>query len=199
MPWSVIVFFIGVAGGVWWWTHDRPISQPPGIVAPEEPLQENLEPPPRFEANGYTFYKRAHYDITARVLRRENYHIDGGANLAPVDLAVGWGPLSDSAVIDQLEITQMGRFFFWKPKDPQRMPVPFGTMITHAAQMHIIPSTREIESRVKRLHPGQVITIEGYLVDIRGPQGFTWNTSLTRNDTGAGACEIVWVESLRVR
>ena len=39
----------------------------------------------------------------------------------------------------------------------------------------------------------------GYLVDVRGPGGFIWNTSLTRDDTGDGACEIVWVETLEVR
>ena len=34
--------------------------------------------------------------------------------------------------------------------------------------------------------------------EIRGPGGFVWNTSLTRNDSGNGACEIVYVESLSV-
>ena len=43
------------------------------------------------------------------------------------------------------------------------------------------------------------MTIGGYLVDVAGPGGFAWNTSLTRNDTGDGACEIVWVETLEVR
>jgi len=33
---------------------------------------------------------------------------------------------------------------------------------------------------------------------VRGPGGFTWNTSLTREDKGAGACEIMWIEALDV-
>jgi len=41
--------------------------------------------------------------------------------------------------------------------------------------------------------------IRGYLVDVTGPRGFAWRTSLTRDDTGAGACEIVYVETLAVR
>ncbi len=40
--------------------------------------------------------------------------------------------------------------------------------------------------------------MSGYLVDVRGPNGFRWNTSLSRNDTGDGACEIMWIESLAV-
>jgi len=35
-------------------------------------------------------------------------------------------------------------------------------------------------------------------IAIRGSNGFVWNTSLTRGDTGPGACEIVWVETLTV-
>ena len=49
------------------------------------------------------------------------------------------------------------------------------------------------------VNPGQIATIGGYLVDVRGPNGFAWNTSLTRRDTGDGACEIVWVETLETR
>ena len=45
---------------------------------------------------------------------------------------------------------------------------------------------------------GQIVTISGYLVDISGPDGFVWNTSMTRSDKGNGACEIVYVEALDV-
>jgi hypothetical protein len=31
---------------------------------------------------------------------------------------------------------------------------------------------------------------------VRGPGGFTWNTSLRRDDTGGGACEILWAEAI---
>jgi len=34
------------------------------------------------------------------------------------------------------------------------------------------------------------------LVDVRGPSGFVWNTSLRRDDTGGGACEILWAEAI---
>jgi hypothetical protein len=199
MPWLWIMFVAGLAGGAWWWTHDRPASQPPGVLVAEEPRQQDLVPPPRFDDRGYTFVQRARYDITARVLRKEIYRIDGGATLAPVDVGVGWGPLSDTAVIDQLEFSQMGRFLYWKPRNAATFPVSRTVLISHAAQMHLIPATPEIDSRARRLRPGQLVTIGGFLVDVRGPRGFTWNTSLTRTDTGDGACEIVWVESLDVQ
>ena len=194
--WLLLV--AGLLGGWHWWTSERPVSRPAGILVATEPSQRVLDPAPTFDALGHTFLARARYDITARVLRKEIYRLDGGANLAPVDLGVGWGPMSDTRVIDQLEFSQMVRFFYWRPKHASDFPVPAQVLVTHAAQMHLVPASMELEKRLKKLRPGQLVTISGYLVDVRGPGGFTWNTSLTRNDTGNGACEIVWVEALDV-
>jgi hypothetical protein len=93
----------------------------------------------------------------------------------------------------------MGRFFYWKPKDFATLSLAPETLIAHGAQMHLIPATKDLDRRIRRLRPGQIATLGGFLVDVRGPRGFTWNTSLTRNDTGDGACEIVWVETLETR
>ena len=193
-----ILLVAGMLGGWHWWSSERPVSRPAGILVAAEPAQRDLDPPPQFAALDHTFFARARYDITARVLRKEIYRLDGGASLAPVDLGVGWGPMSDTRVIDQLEFSQMGRFLYWRPRHAETFPVPVQTLVTHAAQMHLVPASSALESRLKKLRPGQLVTISGYLVDVRGPGGFTWNTSLTRNDTGNGACEIVWVESLDV-
>jgi hypothetical protein len=196
--WIALLVVAGLAGGWHWWTSERPVARVPGIVAANDPVQQNLDPPPQFEARGHTFVARARYDITARVLRKEIYRLDGGAALAPVDLAVGWGPMSDSAIIDRLEFSQMGRFFYWKPRDAATFPLPPQVLVTSAAQMHMIPATKAIEDRLRKLRPGQLVTVGGWLVDVRGPGGFVWSTSLARDDTGNGACEIVWVESLAV-
>jgi hypothetical protein len=193
--WLLIGLALVALGGWHWWTTERAVPRPPGIIAPDEPVQIDLDPPPRFEARGYTFIERAKYDITARVLRKEIYHFDGGAGLAPVDLGVGWGPLSDTTLIDQLEFSQMGRFFYWAPRSAN-FPLPQATLISHLAQMHMIPATPDIEARLKRLRPGQLVTASGYLVDVRSASGFRWNTSLSRTDTGDGACEVFWVERL---
>ena len=198
MRWLWIPLLAGLLGGWHWWTSERVVARAPGVVVVTEPAQHDLDPPRPFAARGHTPAARARYDITARVLRKEIYRLDGGASLAPVDLAVGWGPMSDTRVIDALEFSQMGRFFYWRPKDANGFPIPTRMLVTHAAQMHLIPATAELESRLKKLRPGQLVTLGGYLVDVRGPGGFAWNTSLTRTDTGDGACEIVWVESLAV-
>ena len=198
MPWLIILLLAASLLGGWnWWTRERVVTRAPGVVVSEEPRQDDLPQPKVFEHHGYAFHVRARYDITARVIRKEIYRFDGGAGLAPVDLGVGWGPMSDTAVLEHIRFTQMGRFFYWDARDAS-LPLPARTLQTHAAQMHMVPPDGAMEDRLKRLRPGQIVHATGWLVDIRGPNGFAWNTSLRRDDTGAGACEILYVETLEV-
>lgn len=186
--------------GAWqWWTGEREVAHPPGIRAPNPPLQTTIDGERRIVRDPHVLHVRARFEIEARVLRKSVYRLDRGADLAPVDLGVGWGPMSDSAVVDLLEFSQMGRFLYWKPRDPSHFPLGPDEIVHNAAQLHLIPADAGIESRLKRLRPGQSVEIRGFLVDVTGPDRFVWRTSLTRTDTGAGACEIVYVESLGVR
>jgi len=41
--------------------------------------------------------------------------------------------------------------------------------------------------------------MRGYLVNVTGPNGFNWNTSLRRDDTGNGACELFYVQALETK
>lgn len=199
MHWLVVALLAASVWGAWnWWTHEREVSVPPGIVAPAEPVQVMLDPPPHFTAKDHEFVARATYTITARVLRKESYHVDGGADLAPLDLGLGWGAMSDTTVVRQLEFSQMGRFLFWRPRDWTTFPLSPRDINVHAAQVHAIPADADVERRLRRLRPGHIVTLAGYLVDIRGPHGFAWNTSLRRDDTGDGACEIMWIRDVSV-
>jgi hypothetical protein len=199
MHWIVWLLLAASFYGAWhWFSREREVPQPPGVLVAGDPLQVDLDSPRRFEHKGFRLAARARYEITARVLRKQIYRIDGGADLAPVDLGVGWGPMSDTAIINRLELSQLGRFFHWAPRDAA-FPLSRQTIAKHAAQMHMVPATDDIERRLKMLRPGQIIRIDGWLVDIRGPGGFAWNTSLRRDDAGSGACEIVFVEALEVR
>ena len=51
---------------------------------------------------------------------------------------------------------------------------------------------------LRHLRPGQLVRLTGYLVDVRGPGGFYWNTSLRRDDTGDGTCELMGIEEVTV-
>ena len=189
----VAVLLIGW-GGLHHWRH-RDVTPPPGVLAPDAPHQVNLTDGASLHRDGMTLATRAYIDLTARVLSREDYTWDAGAKLAPVDLALGWGRMSDSAVLANFDISQSGRFFYWRTKT---WPIPRNEIELSTANVHMIPADAGVRGALKRVRKGQLVHIEGFLVDASGPNGWRWTTSMTRSDTGAGACELVYVESLDV-
>jgi hypothetical protein len=178
------------------WAQERAVLLAllgPGILAPEEPRQELLEPPTRWQAYGHTFTGLAAFEIHARVLSTERYRFDPPSRLSPVDFALGWGPMSDSRVLDKLTIIQDNRWFHWAARE---MPLPESVLVTHAANMHMIPCDAAVKTRLLKVREGQVVRIRGKLVKAEGADGFGWISSLSRADTGDGSCEVVWVEAL---
>lgn len=134
----------------------------------------------------------ARYEITARVLSKESYRWDRGADIAPIDLAVGWGPMSDSAVLEKLRITQDNRWYQWRT---DAYPIRAEEIARASSNMHLIAADKQIERDMRRVRPGAVVRMRGYLVEARAKDGFTWRSSLSREDTGNGACELMFVES----
>jgi len=49
---------------------------------------------------------------------------------------------------------------------------------------------------LRKLRVGQVVHLTGLLVDAQRNDGRWLHTSMTRSDTGPGACEIMWVQNL---
>jgi hypothetical protein len=76
------------------------------------------------------------------------------------------------------------------------LPIPRRSIETHSANMHMIPASREVERSLRALRPGDIVRLHGYLVEVNATDGWRWRSSLTREDTGAGACELVLLQSL---
>jgi len=181
------------AGGVAWLRPD----DRPGVLAPDEPLQQMLgADAPSFSREGWQIHALATYDITARVLHKKRYYVGPTADLVPYDFAVGWGPMSDSAVLRHLTISQGNRFFFWEYQEPP--PIPQDQIICHAANMHLIPSSGAVRRALWWASAGDVVRLTGYLVEASYPGWNLWRSSLSRTDTGNGSCELMWVESCEV-
>jgi hypothetical protein len=191
------IFIILVLFGAWKYWDTRPVELPPGIiVAPNDPIQTRSSGNV-FLKDNYRLESLANFEIEARVLGKETYHLDREAELAPIDLAVGWGPMSDSAVLGRLEISQSSRFYYYRWEG--NPPLPPSVIASHSTNMHLIPANPDIESRLNQARVGQVVHIVGELVEARASDGWHWRSSLTREDTGAGACELVIVESVELR
>jgi hypothetical protein len=195
IPWRWVFIALILFGG-WQYWHNRPLATSPGALVTSDPVQTDVKKNVIYSQGKYKLEALANFDIKARVLSKEAYQFDRGAELAPVDLALGWGAMSDSAVIDKLSITQGGRFYryHWDSEPP----IPPAEIVSHSANMHLIPTSPAIESRIKQVRAGQVVHIVGQLVEARAPDGGVWRSSLTRDDSGDGACELIRVEMFEI-
>ena len=194
MRWLLIAL---IAFGAWHWWGSRGIERAPGVIAAAAPEQRAINTsPPQFEKKGYTLTALARFTLTARVLGVEHYRFGREADLAPVDFALGWGPMSDSAVLSKLKISQGGRYYFWRTDE---FPIPRREIEVNSANMHLIAATPAVEKQLKHARAGSLVQLSGYLVEARAADGWRWVSSLTRDDTGTGACELIWVEQLELR
>ena len=150
-------------------------------------------PQPAIAFKDATLQPLAKFSLIARVLSRDDYHFDAESDISPTDLAFGWGRMSDSAILRSIDISQGGRFYHWQVRD---FPIPRREIETHSANMHMIPADASVERALKRVRIGDVVTLDGYLVEADKPNGWKWRSSLTREDTGNGACELIYVREL---
>ncbi len=187
--------FIVLAIAGWKACSQRTVQHAPGQVAPDVPVQTSASSSRPIALGAYTLQPLADFKITARVLSSESYSSDRESDLSPIDFALGWGPMSDSAVLDKIDISQNGRFFFWHV---DTFPIPREEIETHASNMHMVPANSEVSAALKHVRVGQRVSIKGYLIEATAPDGWHWRSSLSRSDTGAGACELVYVESISV-
>jgi hypothetical protein len=157
----------------------------------EDPRQEATGEE-SFQHKDYKIIPRRTFYLEARVLSKRRYRTGHEANLAPFDLALGWGPMSDDTILKDIKITQSNRWYYYKYKFPP--PLAKKEIISHSGNMHLIPANLTILNQIKKVRPGQVVELEGYLVSVRAEDGWRWNSSLSRTDTGSGSCEVVWVE-----
>ena len=180
----------------WSWWSGRPVARADGILAPDDPVQINFDTPqPTTAYKDATLRPLARFSLTARVLSRDDYHFDAAANLSPTDLAFGWGRMSDSAVLRQIDISQGNRFYYWRTRT---FPIPRRETETHSANMHLLPANALVAHELKRVRAGDVVTLDGLLVEADKPNGWHWRSSMARDDTGDGACEVVYVEDLSI-
>lgn len=193
--WKVIVFIGVVSFGAYQHFKNKAVTHGNGVMAAQSPQQQSTTSADIL-LNGYRLKPLETFALQARVLSAEHYSMDREADLAPVDLALGWGPMSDEKVLKEISISQSGRFYFWHVDN---FPIPREQIEQNSANMHMIPADNSVEKTLKNVKTGQIVDISGYLVTATANDGWHWKSSLTRNDTGAGACEVVYVKRVKVR
>ncbi|NZA26697.1 hypothetical protein H0E84_09890 [Luteimonas sp. SJ-92] len=176
-----------------------PHCPPPPQTAPgAAPLQSEVPAglrPVRLEAA--TLTPLAGFSVEARVLGRQDYARGREAALSPTDLALGWQRMREDAVLDRLRISQSARFYRYRWRGEP--PIPAREIARSSANMHLVPSDAATAAALQRVRAGDDVRIDGWLIEARAADGWRWRSSLTRDDTGAGACELVYVCAIELR
>lgn len=196
MDWKAGFFCLSLFLSLGFTNYDPERKHLPGVLVPALPVQNEAEGLRPWKKNDHLVRPLARFEMKARVLLTDRYRFGREAKLSPVDLTLGWGPMSDTAVLDTLTLSHSHRYYSWRAKS---LVLPVEEINRHAANMHMVPADANIERRLKEVIRGDIVEIEGYLVELASPDGWSWRSSLTRDDSGMGACEIVWVERISIK
>ncbi|MCP3683982.1 MAG: hypothetical protein GY861_14975 [bacterium] len=139
----------------------------------------------------YSVTHVAEYKLAAMVGHKQIYH--DFREISPMDLVLFWGGLADTKYMDDLTI-------------PHRRRVPqvridresfynYTYLQEHSSNHHIIPANNYVLQGLKTIENGDIIYMEGYLVDADGGTMGFWKTSTSRTDEKS---EIFYVELLRI-
>lgn len=196
LPW------LGLAGVVF--AGAQILGRPQGTDAPgridwhAEPAQGDTDREPFHRRAGrrdFDLLPRAEMEVAARVAGTSRYRFDELAPLAPVDAVLTWGELPEEPYAGRVSYDQMARFYLWSTHSRE---LDLRYIERHSANFHLMPGSENVRRALVRLDEGDDVRLRGLLVDVSDDAGRRWKTSISRNDTGAGACEILWVEEIQV-
>jgi hypothetical protein len=177
-----------------WWFFLRDTSAPapePGVKIRSAPVQ-TATGPRKWTEKDYEIRALARFEIKARILSRKRYYFDPTSDISPLDLALGWDDMSDSGVLKYIGISQSGRWYNYYYQ--AECPISPAAIATQSANVHCLPADSDVWSKLRDLPVNSFVELKGFLIEAQkagNPQ--PWTSSLVRDDTGAGACEIFWV------
>jgi hypothetical protein len=195
MTWTRLLFIFLIGYGAFHYVTQREIEHGPGVLVAEQPYQGSAGSAPEQTIRGFQLTPLASFSLRARVLGSKAYLFGPEADLSPVDLALGWGRMSDEEVLKDISISQGGRFYYWRV---DHFPIPREEIQSHSANMHMIPADANVRKALQSVKVGNIVRLQGYLVEAKTDDGWRWKSSLTREDAGSGACELVLVQSVEV-
>lgn len=193
----LIVIFRLLTGAVYQKENGNPID-PSG-----EPIQVPVDSPESvpivFRDGRADLTKVAMYDVSARICGRQKYSRPWQSYVAPYDLCLAWGDVGTKDIDAWLSFSQDMRWYHFRLKRDAPVSVPYVT--DHTANMHLIYANANLKKAVSRLKKNDLVRLRGYLVTLKGTYKLSeifWNSSLSRVDTGNGACEVMYLESMKI-
>ena len=140
----------------------------------------------------------AKYKISAVILSKKQYATEWTSKISPLDLALGWGKVSEPENYKHIKVRQTMRWYQYKID--RECEVTPHYISTHSSNHHIIPANDNIRNAILFAKKHDKIYLEGYLVNVSGRyrnKNVHWRSSLKRTDTGKDSCEIMYVTSVK--
>jgi len=173
------------------------------IDTSRDPIQSSYksdEPNIREIKNGlFTITPVAEYKISGVVVSKRTYSSGWDGEISPVDLTIVWGKLAEPEYDRYVTYSQENRWYFYQYQPGS--PFDHSYVIPHSGNHHTIPANENIHEAIKTIKKKDKVVLEGFLVNLKGTykgQKVTWNTSLSRKDTGNGSCELFYVSKVRI-
>ncbi|MGE5254630.1 MAG: hypothetical protein ACM3N7_11745 [Planctomycetaceae bacterium] len=201
--WGVVAILVLYFGYTQIYMRPGAVGRGEEIDVRGEPRQTALPSPEmiqvEFDGKSYLLEKHHRYEIAGEVLSIETYRLSFRSEFFDVDLGLIWGPRLED-LKQRYKFDQAGRWLIWRSNgqvsDSERRHIT-----SHISNNHLIPADGR-RNLLKALHwpgRGDRVRIAGYLVNIKDLSGRVLVASSTsRDDTGAGACEVIWVEEIQI-
>lgn len=169
----------------------------------KDPIQTSLEGQNKIYLNRngvkVELIPLAKYSISAKVKSKENYYVGWGSKISPEDFALAWGNLNDIGIDKFISYSQNNRWYYFRYNED--CPVDEAYISKHSSNNHIIPADDNVLKAVKKVKKGDTVKLQGYLVNVEYQHNgeiLSWNSSVSREDTGDGACEVFYVNEVRI-
>ncbi len=160
----------------------------------------------QFTRDGYRYHLIPLYDyeINGLVVGKMDYRffsIDRNDSVFPIDICLIWGDNAAKKLHKNsaVSFSQDCRWCWAQWSAGAKVN------LSELSNNHLLINDKEILRQAKDILRGDQIKITGRLVNViaepageKGLSARAWNTSISRTDNGAGACEVIYVKDLEI-
>lgn len=189
----ILICIVAYSGYHVW--SNYPIKHGPGVIAQNPPKINNTVFKDDFSFKKARLFPLKEISGEVRILENKKYYFDSNSEISPLDVLVGWSEMSDEKNIDHVNASLDDRYLKLKYSRP---PLPLKTIMDQIALWHLVPSTKEMEKKLKNVRRGSVIRLEGQIVNINKPNGHRWVSLIKKNDSEDLDRKIIWITSLNI-
>lgn len=158
-----------------------------------------------FQANwdglDYQVEPQYDYDLTGMIVSYRHHngnsrlHALSEDHLNMLDVCVVWGDSAANPYLDRIDFWNGIFTCNFQTRDREAWEAFDGTQISNN---HLISDDPYIRDRVGDIRIGDQIRVRGQLASYVSPSGSRRGTSTTREDTGDGACETIYVDEFDI-